>query len=363
MSALSILPASACRYDAVALGEVMLRFDPGAGRIRAARSFDVWEGGGEYNVVRALSRTFGQRTAVLSALVDNEIGHLVEGLILAGGVDTSWIRWRDFDGAGRAVRNALNFTERGFGIRGAVGVSDRGNSASSQLTPADFDEQGLFASAGVRWLHTGGIFAGLSDDAAACARHVMDAARSHGTLVSVDLNYRPSLFADDTGGGRAREVFDGLAARADVLIGGFQDFEDRLGIPASDGTASEQERLEEAARALFEKYPTLQIVASTIRSVRSASIHTWSAHAVDRAGSYVAARRYEDLAILDRVGGGDGFVAGFVAQLLDGGSLRSAVDLGTAHGALAMTTPGDNSMASLQDVLGLVQAQGATERR
>lgn len=363
MSVLDILPASACRYDAVALGEVMLRFDPGAGRIRTARSFDVWEGGGEYNVVRGLSRTFGRRTAILSALVDNEIGHLVEGLILAGGVDTSWVRWRDFDGAGRAVRNALNFTERGFGIRGAVGVSDRGNSASSQLTPADFDDQALFTSAGVRWLHTGGIFAGLSDGAAACARHIMDAARSHGTVVSVDLNYRPSLFADDPEGSRAREVFDGLASRADVLIGGFQDFEERLGVPASGVGASDSERLQHHAGELFARYPSLRVVASTIRDVRSASIHTWSAHAVERSGTYVAARRFTDLAILDRVGGGDGFVAGFAAQLLDGGSLQSAVDVGAAHGALAMTTPGDNSMASLQDVLGLVHAQGATERR
>ncbi|WDF34048.1 sugar kinase [Arthrobacter agilis] len=363
MTGLSLRPAAECRYDAVALGEVMLRFDPGAARIRTARSFDVWEGGGEYNVARGLARTFGKRTAVLSALVDNEIGHLVEGLILAGGVDTSWIRWCDFDGAGRAVRNALNFTERGFGIRGAVGVSDRGNSASSQLRPGDFDDQALLARAGARWLHTGGIFAGLSDDSAACAQHLMDAARAHGTVVSVDLNYRPSLFADDPDGGRARQVFDGLASRTDVLIGGFQDFEERLGVPGSDGGASDRERLEHYAGELFARYPSLRIVASTIRDVSSASIHTWSAHAVERAGSYVAAQRFTDLAILDRVGGGDGFVAGFVAQLLDGGSLQSAVDVGTAHGALAMTTPGDNSMASLQDVLGLVHAQGATERR
>lgn len=356
-------PASECRYDAVALGEVMLRLDPGEGRIRTARSFDVWEGGGEYNVVRALARTFNLRTAVLTALVDNEVGHLLESMIMGGGVDPSWIRWFEFDGTGRSVRNPLNFTERGFGVRGALGVSDRGHSGASQLGADDFDLDALFREQGVRWLHTGGIFAGLSGAADSCAQQVMDAARDSGTVISVDLNYRPSLFTGEGAAVRARTTFDALASRADVLVGGFQDFEDRLGMRRPDETLSDRDRFVDVAEQLMEAYPRLQVVASTVRRVSSASIHTWAGRACTRSGDYAESRTFEDLAILDRVGGGDGFVAGFAHALLQGEPLATAVDYGTAHGALAMTTPGDSSMATFREVLDLVDHAGARERR
>lgn len=153
-----------CAFDAVSLGEVMLRLDPGEGRIRTARSFRVWEGGGEYNVVRGLRRCFGLKTAVITAFADNEVGMLMEDLILQGGVDTSLIKWVKTDGIGRSCRNGLNFTERGFGIRGAVGCSDRANTAISKMTPADFDFEHIFGELGVRWLHTGGIYAALSEE-------------------------------------------------------------------------------------------------------------------------------------------------------------------------------------------------------
>ena len=160
---LNLRPASECAFDAVSLGEVMLRLDPGEGRIRTARQFRAWEGGGEYNVVRGLRRCFGLKTAVITAFADNEVGMLMEDFILQGGVDTSLIKWMKTDGIGRVCRNGINFTERGFGIRGAVGCSDRANTAISKATPEDFDFDYIFGTLGVRWLHTGGIYAALSE--------------------------------------------------------------------------------------------------------------------------------------------------------------------------------------------------------
>ena len=183
-----------CAHDVLALGEVMLRLDPGEGRIRTARSFRATEGGGEYNVARGLSRVFGLRSTLVTGLVDNEVGRLLEELILAGGVDTSLVRWTAYDGIGRSVRNGLNFTERGFGVRGALGVSDRANSAASQLRPGDVDWDFIFGELGVRWFHTGGIFTGLSATTPEVAHEAMLAARRQGTIVSYDLNYRPSLW-------------------------------------------------------------------------------------------------------------------------------------------------------------------------
>lgn len=363
MSVFTLRPASECRYDAVALGEVMLRLDPGYSRIRTARSFEAWEGGGEYNVARALSRVFKWRTAVLTALVDNDVGELIESLVKSGGVDTSMIHWREFDGTGSTVRNALNFTERGFGVRGALGVSDRGHSAASQLRPEDFDLRGLFGMQGVRWLHTGGIFAGLSASAAHCASVAMDEARRAGTVISVDLNFRPSLFQGPDGTTRARGTFQALASRADVLVGGFADFAERLGVSVADPSLSEREHFTAVARKLMHKYPQLQVVASTMRETASASIHHWGARAYTRAGEYAESRRFGDLAIMDRVGGGDGFVAGFAYALMAGECLGVALDYGAAHGALAMTTPGDGSMASLAEVRHLVEGSGVSERR
>ncbi|MGB8385449.1 MAG: hypothetical protein WCG47_30120 [Dermatophilaceae bacterium] len=203
---LALRPADECRYDAVSLGEIMLRLDPGDLRIRTARTFQAWEGGGEYNVVRGLCRVFGLRTAAVTGLVDNEIGHLIEHFILAGGVDTSLVQWTGFDGVGRAARNGLNFTERGFGVRGAVGVSDRGHTAASQLRPGDVDWEHIFGELGVRWLHTGGIFAALSESSAQTTLDAVTAAKKHGTVVSYDLNYRPSLWQAIGGQQRAQQA-------------------------------------------------------------------------------------------------------------------------------------------------------------
>ncbi|TFD46917.1 sugar kinase [Cryobacterium frigoriphilum] len=344
-------PAADCRFDVVSLGEVMLRLDPGENRIRSARNFSVWEGGGEYNAARGLSRTFGLRTAVATSLVDNEIGRLTENLILAGGVDASLIVWRDFDGVGREARNALNFTERGFGLRGAMGVSDRGHSAASLLQPEEIDWDHLFGTLGVRWLHTGGIFAGLSESTAQTAIAAMTAARKYGTVVSVDLNYRPSLWRGEAARARAREVFTSLAEHADVLVGGTTDFVDRLGVESGqlDGVLA--------------RFPNLWLVASTRRTVHSANVNDWSVVAQARTERALTSTQYDRLEIMDRVGGGDGFVAGLVYGLLEGHDLASAVEYGAAHGALAMTTPGDNSMATRAEVEALVGGNGSHVQR
>src|ERR1041384_5649904 len=183
-----------CTFDQLSLGEIMLRLDPGEGRVRAAREFKVWEGGGEYNVARGLRRCFGMKTAVCTAFADNDVGRLLADFILEGGVDTQFIQWKKFDGIGRETRNGLNFTERGFGVRGAVGIPDRGNTAASQLKPGDFNWDHIFGKLGARWLHTGGIFAALSDSTPQLGIEAVQAAKKHGTVVSYDLNYRPSLW-------------------------------------------------------------------------------------------------------------------------------------------------------------------------
>ncbi|MGW3094944.1 sugar kinase [Streptomyces sp. NPDC001102] len=343
--------------DVVALGEVMLRFDPGEGRIRTARTFQVWEGGGEYNVVRGLRRCFGWRTAVVTALADNAVGRLVEDLILQGGVDTSLIRWTPDDGIGRTARNGLNFVERGYGIRGALGVSDRAHTAVSQLRKGDVDWDAVF-SAGVRWFHTGGIFAGLSDTTVDVADEAMAAARRHGVTVSYDPNYRPSLWAGRGGADAAREADLRLARHADVIVGA-------LGLT---GTYPGQTRIGdgEVADALSELaglLPDAKVLATTLRGVPSAGVNDWSSAAWSAETGLITGPRMPGLQVLDRIGSGDAFAAGLIHGLLDDAGLERALAYGTAHGALAMTTPGDVSMASLAEVEALITGGSAHVRR
>src|SRR5690349_13986475 len=213
-----------CRWDIVSLGEVMLRLDPGEGRISTTRTFQVWEGGGEYNVARGLKRCFGMDSAIVTALVDNPVGRLVQDLIYQGGVDQSHLRWVKDDGVGREARNGLNFAERGFGLRAALGCSDRGHTAISQLRPGDIDWEEIFGQEGARWFHTGGIFCALSETTPLVAREAIEAARRTGTIISYDLNYRESLWKSIGGQTKAVAVNRELAPLVDVMIGNEEDF-------------------------------------------------------------------------------------------------------------------------------------------
>jgi 2-dehydro-3-deoxygluconokinase len=352
----------AVRWDVVALGEVMLRFDPGEERVATTRTFRVWEGGGEYNVVRGLRRCFGLRTTVVTALVDNPIGRLIEDLVLQGGVDVSHIKWVPYDGVGRRTRNGLNFTERGFGVRGALGCSDRGWSAASQLKPGDFDWAEFFEREGTRWLHCGGIFAALSESTAAVAEEAMTAARSAGVVVSYDLNYRPSLWKE-VGDAEAIRTNRRLVANVDVLFGNEEDFSAALGyeVDSVDSSFSflEVESYRRVLEAVTTDFPDLRVVATSLRTVKSASVNDWGGICYAD-GELVEATLRQNLEILDRVGGGDSFAAGFIYGMLSDVGYRGALEYAVAHGALAMTTPGDTSMATLAEVERLMS--GATAR-
>jgi 2-dehydro-3-deoxygluconokinase len=366
MKILDIKPAESAKYDLLALGEVMLRLDPGEGRVRTARQFRAWEGGGEYNVARGLRRCFGMRTALCTAFADNDVGRLLEDFILQGGVDTEFIKWVPYDGVGREVRNGLNFTERGFGVRGALGVSDRGHTAVSQLKPGDFDWDDMFGKVGVRWFHTGGIFAALSETTAKLALEAIQAARNHGVIVSYDLNYRPSLWQSIGGKKRAQEVNRELARYVDVMLGNEEDFTACLGfeVEGADAntsridTSSFKQMIDQAVKA----YPNFKVVATTLRAVKSATCNDWGAVCWADGKFYDVPNR-PDLEILDRVGGGDSFASGLIYGFLQFNDPQKAVEYGAAHGALAMTTPGDTSMASLAEVEALVKGGSARVQR
>jgi 2-dehydro-3-deoxygluconokinase len=348
------MPAEACRYDIVSLGEVMLRLDPGDGRISTTRTFQAWEGGGEYNVARGLRRCFGCRAALVTALVDNEVGRLIEDLILQGGVETAWIKWLPYDGVGRAIRNGLNFTERGFGVRGAIGCSDRGHTAAAAMSAGDVDWDRLFGVDGARWFHTGGIYAALSETTVGVAAEAMQAARRHGAIVSYDLNYRPSLWKSIGGTKRAAEVNRELVRHVDVLLGNEEDFSKALGFEITTGDENlldlGLDEYEELLEAVMRGYPRLEVVATTLRQVRSATVNDWSGVCMTREEGFHVGPKLEGLEILDRVGGGDSFASGFFYGLLNERSPGEALAYGIAHGALAMTTPGDTSMATLDEV-------------
>jgi 2-dehydro-3-deoxygluconokinase len=362
MSIFNLRPPESVKFDEVSLGEVMLRLDPGEGRVRTARQFRAWEGGGEYNVARGLRRCFGLRTALVTAFADNEVGRLLEDFILQGGVDVSFLKWTPYDGIGRTVRNGLNFTERGFGVRGAVGCSDRGLTAASQLKPGDFDWDDIFGRQGARWFHTGGIFAALSETTAELVVEATTKAHEHGVVVSYDLNYRPSLWKSIGGHDKAREVNQRIAKNVDVMIGNEEDFTACLGLEVEGAdenlTNLEIDSFKKMIGRAVEAYPNFQVVATTLRGVKSATVNDWGAICW-AGGDFYEAKHRAAMEILDRVGGGDSFASGLIYGFLSGAGPQAAVDYGAAHGALAMTTPGDTSMASLSEVKKLAGGGGA----
>jgi 2-dehydro-3-deoxygluconokinase len=357
MALFELRDKKSCLWDQVSLGEVMLRLDPGDGRVHTTRSFTVWEGGGEYNVARGLRRCFGLRTAIVTALVDNGVGRLVEDLMLQGGVDLRHVKWVPDDGIGRKARNGLNFTERGFGVRGAVGVVDRGHTAISQVVPGDFDWDTIFGKEGARWFHCGGIFAALGDKTPDVAIEAMKAAKKYGAIVSYDLNYRPSLWKSIGGPERARQVNQEIARYVDVMIGNEEDFTAALGFQV-EGVNEHLTDLDPAnfkamIRKVVAAYPNFKVVATTLRGVRSATVNDWGAICYT-GGEFFEATPRPGLEIFDRVGGGDSFASGLIYGFLENLGPQMAVEFGAAHGALAMTTPGDTTMTRLKEVQALV---------
>ncbi|HKP71019.1 MAG TPA: sugar kinase [Pyrinomonadaceae bacterium] len=326
-------------WDLVSLGEVMLRLDPGDDRIHNARSFRVWEGGGEYNVARNLAKCFRQRASIATAFADNQVGRLVEDLIKQGSVDTSNIVWRKTDGISRTVRNGMYFMERGFGMRAATGCSDRGNTAVSQLKVGDIDWKKVFD--GARWFHTGGIFAGLSDTTLDVAAEAMQAARQAGTIVSYDLNYRDSLWSDRGGRDAANVANRRLLEFADVVFGveGFN--------PALSAYSESDFRF--AAERMISNHGNLKLVATTLRNVSSASRHDLSGVCMHDASIYKTSN-FEGIEVLDRVGSGDAFASGLIYGLLSNKEPQASIELATAAATLSLTSPGDGLSATLAEV-------------
>ncbi|AGP36676.1 sugar kinase [Sorangium cellulosum So0157-2] len=349
----------------MSLGEVMLRLDPGERRVHTTRTFDVGEGGGEYNVARGLRRCFGLRTAVVTSLADNAVGRLIEDLMLQGGVDTSFLRWVDYDGVGREVRNGLNFTERGFGPRAAAGCSDRGHSAASKLKPGDLPWKTIFGERGARWFHTGGIFCALSEAAGGVAREAMEVAREHDVRISYDLNYRPSLWKNFGGQARAREVNRALMPYVDCVFGNEEDFVAGLGFEISGVDTSYSQLDTNGFRRMISEvvaaYPNISVVATSLRTAKTASVNGWGGILYYKGEFYEVPQR--DVEILDRVGGGDSFASGIIYGLLADQGPQWALECGVAHGALAMSTPGDTSMASLAEVRRAMGGGGARIER
>ena len=363
---MKIRPKSECRWDQLSLGEVMLRLDPGFSRISTTRSFQVWEGGGEYNVARGLKRCFDLDSAVVTAFADNAVGRLLQDLIYQGGVDQSLVLWLSYDGVGRQIRNGLNFTERGFGVRGALGCSDRGNTAMAHLKPGDIDWEKIFGYEGVRWFHTGGIYAAVSENSPLVVKEAMKVAKRYGTVISYDLNYRESLWKGIGGKKKAQQVNREIAPYVDVMLGNEEDFISSLGFTV-DNTDENFSKLDvtnfkRMIKQVVHTFPNFKVVATTLRNAKTATSNDWGAVCYFEGEFYQAVFR-ENLEILDRVGGGDSFASGLIYGFLIDKGAKWAVDCGAAHGALAMTTPGDTSMVTISEVEKVMKGSNARVSR
>ena len=341
---LTIKPKNECRWDLVSLGEVMLRFDPENHRIHDARRFNVCEGGGEYNVARSIAKNFRLDASLITALADNQIGRLVEDLMRQSWVDTSNILWRTTDGISREVRNGVYFIERGFGLRSPMGCSDRGNTAVSKLKPGDVDWPDFFEN--VRWFHTGGIFAGLSDTTPIVAHEAMQAARAAGTIVSYDLNYRDSLWAGCGGREAADKVNRDLLQFADVVFG-VTGFDPSLSKYSEDS-------LRKSAAKMIDAFPNLKIIATTLRDISTASRHDIGGAAFAN-GKVAKARDLIGVDVLDRIGSGDAFAAGLIYGVLNGEVIEYSLNLGVANAAYALASVGDGSSATLAEIKKLAE--------
>lgn len=346
---LKIQSASECEFDLLALGECMIRLSPpGHQRIELTPVFEAYAGGGEYNVAYALAR-YGMRTGWISRLVDNPLGHFIRNHARASGMDLSEVVWLPYDGVGRADRIGLNFTEVGIGVRASVTLYDRGHTAIAHMKSGDVNWKRIFRERRARWFHTGGICTALSDSCADVVLEAMTAAHDAGTIVSYDLNFRSKLWSSK----RAIEVTKTLIPYIDVLIGNEEDFQKVLGFTV-EGTDEKLKTLpvegyKKMVGKVVSAYPSIQAVGTTLREVVSGLVNNWSA-IMYYDGAFYSSRRYENLEIEDRVGGGDGFCSGFVYGLLHGMPPQQCVELGAAHGALLQSTRGDTSMVTMDEV-------------
>ena len=309
-----------------------------------------------------MRKTWGKRSTAVTALPANDLGWLVEDLMMQGGVDTSHLLWREFDGIGRNTRVGLNFTEKGFGIRAALGCSDRANSAASQIRPGEFNWDRLFGEEGVRWFHTGGIFAALASNTAEAMIEAVEAAHRYGTIVSYDLNYRASLWKSQGGKAGAQRVNRAIARHVDVMIGNEEDFTACLGFEVEGLdehiSAIDPANFKKMIQTAVAQFPNFKVAATTLRNARTATFNDWSA-ILYAGGEFYHSVLRENLEIFDRVGGGDGFASGLAYGFLEGKGPQAAVEYGAAHGALAMTTPGDTSMVNVKEVEAVMTGKGA----
>jgi 2-dehydro-3-deoxygluconokinase len=359
---LKIRDAKDCRFDLMSLGECMVRLSPpGHGRIEFANTLEVWVGGGEYNVAYALAR-LGMRTGFLSRLVDNPVGRIVLNHGRGVGMDVSNVVIAKYDGVGKADRVGLNFTEVGTGVRASVTMYDRGHSAAMNMKPGQIDFKEVFGQQGARWLHTGGIFTALSDGTAGVVKEALTAAREAGTIVSYDLNFRSKLWKSE----KAQQVTKEIVPLVDCLIGNEEDFQKVLGFDV-EGADENLSALDTSAyKKMVEKvvkaYPNVKVVGTTLREVKSGLVNNWSA-ILWHDGQFYESRRFDNLEIEDRVGGGDGFSSGFAYGFLTGRTPQECVDLGAAHGALLQTTRGDTSQIDLEELTHVFKGGSARIKR
>ncbi|MGB9604804.1 MAG: PfkB family carbohydrate kinase [Bryobacteraceae bacterium] len=348
-------------FDLVSLGALVHRLDPGVVPFRKATRCDIHVSGGEYNVAANLADCFGLRTAIVTAMVDYPIGELIAERVRAMGVHAFYKRFQHNGVNGPNM--ATVYSDRGFGVRPPVVFYNRSNEAAALLKPGDFDWKEIFAG-GVRWFHSGGIFASLSATTGELIIEGMQAAKAAGAVVSFDLNYRAKLWGVWGGQQKAQEVMSRIVANADVLVGNEEDLQLGLGIPGPEVAAAS--KLDPKAflamiETVVKRYPNVKVVATTLREVHSSNRHSWSAVAWVNGKSYQAPTC--ELDVYDRVGGGDGFASGFFYGLLSGESPEEAVRLGWAHGALLTTFPGDTTMATLEQVRAFARGGSARIQR
>jgi 2-dehydro-3-deoxygluconokinase len=356
---LNIRPDGA--LDFLSLGALVHRLDPGIVPFRKATECQIHVSGGEFNCAANMADCFGLRTGIASAMVDYPIGDLIAERVRAMGVQPFYRRFKH-DGV-TGPNMATVYSDRGLGVRGPVVFYNRSNEAAARLKPGDFDWQAIFAG-GVRWFHSGGIFAALSPTTSELIVEGMQAARSAGAVVSFDLNYRAKLWGISGGEQRAAAVLNRIVENVDVLVGNEEDLQKGLGVVGPEVAA--KSKLDPSAffgaiGQVIAKYPRIKVVATTLRDVRSTSHHSWSAVAWINGRNYTAPTA--ELDIHDRVGGGDGFASGLFYGLMAGEPLEEAVKLGWAHGALLTTYPGDTTMATLEQVRSFAKGGSARIQR